>query len=74
LLKCYSNLELKTGRDLKGSKLHACKHMGTKNKIKKVGLLLSGIEAAVIKDMKQAQARNTFFGSVFTSKLCPQAS
>lgn len=35
LLKCYSNLELKTGRDLKGSKLHAYKHIGTKIKITK---------------------------------------
>lgn len=33
LLKCYSNLELKIGRDLKGCKLHACKHIGTKIKI-----------------------------------------
>lgn len=75
MLKCCSNLELKLGSDLKGNKLHVCKHTGTKIKMKKnLGLLLTGTEAVVAKDMKQAEALNNFFGSVFIAKLCSQAS
>lgn len=75
LLKCCFNQELKLGSDLKGNKLHVCKHIGTKIKMKKnLGLLLTGTEAVVTKDMKQAEALNKFFGSVFIAKLCSQAS
>lgn len=51
-MKCCSYLELKIGRDLKGSKIRFCRNTGSKIKIKKnVGLVLSGTQTTVTMDI-----------------------
>lgn len=62
-LKCCSNLELKIGRDLKGSKIFLCRNIDSKIKTKEnVGLKLSGTETILTTDMKKAEALTAFFG------------
>lgn len=39
-----------------------------------MGLVFSGTETIVTMDMKKAEELTAFFGSVFTSKACHQAS
>lgn len=70
--KGCSNLELKIGRDLKGSKIYFCRNIGIKIKMMKT--ILSGTETTVTKDTENAEALTAFLGSVVASKVCHHAS
>lgn len=62
-------------RDVKGNRKCFCKYRNSKRKTREnAGLLLSGAGNLVTKDMEKAEVLNTFFASVFTSKIGLQES
>lgn len=70
-----AQLELKLAKDVNNTKESGCYYFNNKRKMKEdVGTLFDKVGDLLKNSMEKAMVLSAFFVSVFTSKVCSQAS